>query len=61
MDHDGPLVLSNILSPDELEQMPMLAQKKLTKYLDDFFDEYCKNKAAANRLRKFSFYFSLFL
>ncbi|KAL9918986.1 nuclear basket protein megator [Glossina fuscipes fuscipes] len=53
MDHDGPLVLSNILSSDELEQMPMLAQKKLTKYLDDFFDEYCKNKAAANRLHDY--------
>uniref|UniRef100_A0A1A9WND6 Nucleoprotein TPR n=1 Tax=Glossina brevipalpis TaxID=37001 RepID=A0A1A9WND6_9MUSC len=53
MDQDGPLVLSNILSSDELEQMPMLAQKKLTKYLDDFFDEYCKNKAAANRLHDY--------
>lgn len=48
MDLGGPQVLTNILSAEELEQTPQAVQNKLKKYLD----EYCKDKAAANRLRK---------
>ena len=52
MDLGGPQVLTNILSPEELVQTPQGVQDKLKKYLEDFYDEYCKDKAAANRLRK---------
>ncbi|XP_023303718.2 nucleoprotein TPR [Lucilia cuprina] len=53
MDLGGPQVLTNILSPEELEQTPQGVQDKLKKYLDEFFDEYCKDKAAANRLHDY--------
>lgn len=55
MDLDGPQVLTNILTPEELEQTPQGVQDKLKKYLDEFLDDYYKDKAAANRLRKYTF------
>ncbi|XP_067629851.1 nucleoprotein TPR isoform X2 [Eurosta solidaginis] len=53
MDLAGPQLISNILSTEELEQTPPQVQEKLKTYLDGFFDEYCKNKAAANRLQDY--------
>lgn len=52
MDLSGPFLISNILSGEELEKTPLVVQNKLKKWLDGFVDEFCKNKAAANRLRK---------
>ncbi|XP_061390466.1 nucleoprotein TPR-like, partial [Musca vetustissima] len=54
MDLGGPQeVLTNILTQEELEQTPKNVQDKLKKYLDEFFDEYYKDKAAANRLHDY--------
>ncbi|XP_054741283.1 nucleoprotein TPR [Anastrepha obliqua] len=53
MDLSGPQLISNILSSDELEQTPPGVQEKLKTWIDGFFDEYCKNKAAANRLNDY--------
>lgn len=50
MDLCGPQLLTNILTPNELDLVPGEVQDKLKNYLDGFFDEYCKEKAAANRL-----------
>lgn len=56
MDLGGPQeVLTNILTQEELEQTPKNVQDKLKKYLGEFFDEYYKDKAAANRLREYEF------
>lgn len=52
MDLAGPQVLTNILSEEELKEIPEIVKDKFKKYLETFFDEYCKDKAAANRLRK---------
>uniref|UniRef100_A0A1I8NNF9 Nucleoprotein TPR n=1 Tax=Stomoxys calcitrans TaxID=35570 RepID=A0A1I8NNF9_STOCA len=54
MDLAGPQeVLTNILTQEELEQTPKGVQDKLKKYLDEFFDDYYKDKAAANRLHDY--------
>jgi len=53
MDLSGPQTLNNILQPDELKLVPEDVQKKLSEYINNFSDEYCKNRAAANRLGKF--------
>ncbi|XP_017477358.1 PREDICTED: nucleoprotein TPR isoform X2 [Rhagoletis zephyria] len=53
MDLDGPQLISNILSSEELEQTPPGVQEKLKTWIEEFFDEYCKNKAAANRLHDY--------
>ncbi|XP_043641951.1 nucleoprotein TPR isoform X1 [Drosophila teissieri] len=50
MDLSGPQTLNNILQPDELKLVPEDIQKKLSAYINNFSDEYCKNRAAANRL-----------
>nr|NP_001260903.1 megator, isoform B [Drosophila melanogaster]NP_477067.2 megator, isoform A [Drosophila melanogaster]A1Z8P9.1 RecName: Full=Nucleoprotein TPR; AltName: Full=Megator; AltName: Full=Nuclear envelope antigen Bx34 [Drosophila melanogaster]AAF58615.1 megator, isoform A [Drosophila melanogaster]AGB93436.1 megator, isoform B [Drosophila melanogaster] len=50
MDLSGPQTLNNILQPDELKLVPEDVQKKLSEYINNFSDEYCKNRAAANRL-----------
>ncbi|XP_014090746.1 nucleoprotein TPR [Bactrocera oleae] len=53
MDLSGPFLISNILSGEELEKTPLVVQNKLKKWLDGFVDEFCKNKAAANRLHDY--------
>ncbi|XP_050326890.1 nucleoprotein TPR [Bactrocera neohumeralis] len=53
MDLSGPLLISNILSGEELEKTPLVVQDKLKTWLDGFVDEFCKNKAAANRLHDY--------
>ncbi|KMY93045.1 uncharacterized protein Dsimw501_GD10819 [Drosophila simulans] len=50
MDLSGPQALNNILQPDELKLVPEDIQQKLSAYINNFSDEYCKNRAAANRL-----------
>ncbi|XP_034141349.1 nucleoprotein TPR isoform X3 [Drosophila guanche] len=50
MDLRGPQGLGNVFGPDELEQMPAGMQIKLQTYIDQFFGEYCKERAAAHRL-----------
>lgn len=55
LDHD-PQLLTNFLTPNELENIPPEIQKKLQKYVNDILDEYCKHKVAANRLGKFNVY-----
>lgn len=50
MDLSGPQSLEQILAPDELEQLSTGVQQKLKSYIDGFFDEYCKERAAAHRL-----------
>ncbi|XP_033248197.1 nucleoprotein TPR-like isoform X3 [Drosophila miranda] len=50
MDLCGPQSLDRILEPDELNLVPENLQKKLSGYIEKFADEYCKNRAAANRL-----------
>lgn len=52
MDLSGPQSLGNILQPDELQLVPEDIQKKLSEYIEKFSDEYCKERAAANRLGK---------
>lgn len=49
---DGTQSLSNILEPEELQLVPDSIQGKLTTFLEKFSDEYCKERAAANRLGK---------
>ncbi|EDX06670.1 GD10819 [Drosophila simulans] len=56
MDLSGPQALNNILQPDELKLVPEDIQQKLSAYINNFSDEYCKNRAAANRLG-FGIYF----
>lgn len=53
---DGTQSLSNILEPEELQLVPEKIQGKLTTFLEQFSDEYCKERAAANRLSKFIYY-----
>lgn len=53
---DGTQSLSNILEPEELQLVPEKVQGKLTTFLEQFSDEYCKERAAANRLSKFIYY-----
>lgn len=53
MDLSGPFLISNILSGGELEQIPLVVQDKLKTWLDGFLDEFCENKAAANRLHDY--------
>ncbi|KAH8316278.1 hypothetical protein KR067_004193 [Drosophila pandora] len=50
MDLSGPQSLENILLPVELSLVPEAVQKKLSEYIKTFSDEYCKERAAANRL-----------
>ncbi|XP_017049667.1 nucleoprotein TPR isoform X2 [Drosophila ficusphila] len=50
MDLSGPQSLDLILQPDELKLVPEDVQKKLSAYIKNFSDEYCKERAAANRL-----------
>ncbi|XP_017124819.1 nucleoprotein TPR [Drosophila elegans] len=50
MDLSGPQTLDQILQPDELKLVPDDVQKKLSAYIKNFSDEYCKERAAANRL-----------
>ncbi|KAH8401431.1 hypothetical protein KR009_005444 [Drosophila setifemur] len=50
MDLSGPQTLDNILQPEELQLVPENVQKKLSAYIEKFSDEYCKERAAANRL-----------
>ncbi|XP_032591060.1 nucleoprotein TPR isoform X2 [Drosophila grimshawi] len=50
MDLSGPQSLAHIFAPDELQQLPTGLQHKLKSYIDGFFDEYCKERAAAHRL-----------
>ncbi|KAH8275165.1 hypothetical protein KR026_001039 [Drosophila bipectinata] len=50
MDLSGPQSLDNILLPEELKLVPEDVQKKLSAYINTFSDEYCKERAAANRL-----------
>ncbi|XP_034479441.1 nucleoprotein TPR isoform X2 [Drosophila innubila] len=50
MDLSGPQSLADIFAPDELEHLPTGVQNKFKSYIDKFFDEYCKERAAANRL-----------
>ncbi|XP_037712794.1 nucleoprotein TPR [Drosophila subpulchrella] len=50
MDLSGPQTLNQILQPDELKLVPEDVQKKLSAYMKNFSDEYCKERAAANRL-----------
>lgn len=52
MGFDGTQSLSNILEPEELQLVPDNIQEKLTSFLGKFSDEYCKERAAANRLSK---------
>lgn len=52
MDFDGTQSLSNILQPEELQLVPDNVQVKLTAFIEKFSDEYCKERAAANRLGK---------
>jgi len=53
MDLSGPQTLNQILQPDELKLVPEDVQKKLSAYIKKFSDEYCKERAAANRLGEF--------
>ncbi|KAH8280493.1 hypothetical protein KR018_008595 [Drosophila ironensis] len=50
MDLSGPPTLGSILEPEEASQVPEDVQKKLTAYLGHYFDEFCKQRAAASRL-----------
>ncbi|KAH8321472.1 hypothetical protein KR074_005915 [Drosophila pseudoananassae] len=50
MDLSGPQSLENILLPEELNLVPEAVQIKLSAYINTFSDEYCKERAAANRL-----------
>ncbi|TDG46365.1 hypothetical protein AWZ03_007139 [Drosophila navojoa] len=50
MDFDGTQSLSSILQPEELQLVPDNIQVKLTAFIEKFSDEYCKERAAANRL-----------
>ncbi|XP_064542944.1 nucleoprotein TPR isoform X1 [Drosophila montana] len=50
MDFDGTQSLSSILQPEELQLVPDNIQGKLSAYIEKFSDEYCKERAAANRL-----------
>ncbi|KAH8404157.1 hypothetical protein KR215_010731 [Drosophila sulfurigaster] len=50
MDFNGVQSLNKILQPDELELVPDNVQKKFSAYIEQFSDEYCKQRAAANRL-----------
>jgi len=50
MDLSGPQSLAEIFTPDELKHLPTGVQNKFKSYIDKFFDEYCKERAAANRL-----------
>jgi len=50
MDLNGPQSLADIFTADELGQLPTGVQTKFKSYIDRFFDEYCKERAAANRL-----------
>ncbi|XP_017069297.1 nucleoprotein TPR [Drosophila eugracilis] len=50
MDLSGPQSLNQILQPDELKLVPEDVQTKLSAYIQKFSDEYCNNRAAANRL-----------
>ncbi|XP_020801103.1 nucleoprotein TPR [Drosophila serrata] len=52
MDLSGPQSLDNILQPDELQLVPEEIQKKLSAYIEQFSDEYCKKRAAAHRLEE---------
>ncbi|KAH8301691.1 hypothetical protein KR059_008707 [Drosophila kikkawai] len=52
MDLSGPQSLGNILQPDELKLVPEEIQKKLSAYIEQFSDEYCKERAAAHRLEE---------
>lgn len=50
MDLSGPKSLADIFTPNELEQLPTGVQKKFETFIGNFFDEYCKERAAAHRL-----------
>ncbi|KAM8712328.1 hypothetical protein ACLKA7_012790 [Drosophila subpalustris] len=50
MDFGGTQSLSKILQAEELQQVPDSIQTKLSEYIEHFSDEYCKERAAANRL-----------
>ncbi|KAH8284859.1 hypothetical protein KR054_001927 [Drosophila jambulina] len=52
MDLSGPQSLGNILQPEELKLVPEDIQKKLSAYIEQFSDEYCKERAAAHRLEE---------
>ncbi|KAH8253929.1 hypothetical protein KR032_007674 [Drosophila birchii] len=52
MDLSGPQSLGNVLQPDELKLVPEDIQKKLSAYIEQFSDEYCKQRAAAHRLEE---------
>lgn len=54
MDFDGTQSLSSILQPEELQLVPDNIQGKLSAFIEKFSDEYCKERAAANRLSKCS-------
>ncbi|KAH8370375.1 hypothetical protein KR093_003184 [Drosophila rubida] len=50
MDFNGAQSLEKILQPEELQLVPDNVQKKLSAYIEQFSDEYCKERAAASRL-----------
>ncbi|XP_030388618.1 nucleoprotein TPR isoform X1 [Scaptodrosophila lebanonensis] len=50
MDLNGPQSLSSILLQEELKLVPDNIKEKLTAYIEQFSDEYCKYRASANRL-----------
>ncbi|KAH8299523.1 hypothetical protein KR044_002301 [Drosophila immigrans] len=52
MDFNGAQSLDKILQPEELQLVPDNIQKKLSAYIEQFSDEYCKERAAANRLNE---------
>ncbi|XP_068148137.1 LOW QUALITY PROTEIN: nucleoprotein TPR [Drosophila tropicalis] len=49
MDLSGPQSLSAVLQDEELKLVPEVIQKKLIAYIEKFYDEYCKERAAAHR------------
>jgi len=61
MDLSGPQSLKNILQAEELQLVPDNIQTKLSAYIEQFSDEYCKERAAANRLSKYIYIYSLLL
>lgn len=53
MESNGLGVVTNIFTTEEIERIEPVVLEKLKKYLDNFLDDYCKYKAAANRLSKY--------